>query len=67
MGPDFVILTPGIRPAESVAGDQRRHMTPGEAVKLGADYLVVGRPITNAKDPARAAADIIKEMGDALK
>ena len=67
MGPDFVILTPGIRPAESVAGDQRRHMTPGEAVKLGADYLVVGRPITGAKDPVRAAADIIKEMGDALK
>jgi len=67
LGPDFVILTPGIRPAESVAGDQRRHMTPGQAVRLGADYLVVGRPITGAKDPARAAADIIKEMGDALK
>ncbi len=67
LGPDFVILTPGIRPADSVAGDQRRHMTPGQAVQLGADYLVVGRPITDANDPARAAADILKEMGDALK
>ena len=67
MGPDFVILTPGIRPVSSDAGDQKRFLTPGEAVKLGANYLVVGRPITGAPDPARAAADILKEMGDALK
>lgn len=61
-GPDFVILTPGIRPAGSDAGDQQRIMTPREAVRAGATYLVVGRPITQAADPRSAALRIIDEM-----
>ncbi|MDI6739086.1 MAG: orotidine-5'-phosphate decarboxylase [Candidatus Edwardsbacteria bacterium] len=66
LGPDFVILTPGIRPAASDAGDQKRFMTPGQAVRLGADYLVVGRPITGAADPETAASAILTEMENAL-
>lgn len=63
-GADFVILTPGIRPAGSDAGDQRRTMTPREAVAAGADYIVVGRPITGAADPRSAALGIVEEMGE---
>ncbi len=61
-GEDFVILTPGIRPAGSDAGDQRRTMTPREAIAAGADYIVVGRPITNAADPRSAALRVVEEM-----
>lgn len=61
-GPEFVIITPGIRPAGSVMGDQKRTMTPAEAVKLGATYLVVGRPITAAADPVKAAKFLADEM-----
>ena len=61
-GKDFVILTPGIRPKGSETGDQQRVMTPGEAVRAGADYIVVGRPITNAADPRSAAQRIAEEM-----
>ena len=61
-GEDFVILTPGIRPAGSDAGDQRRMMTPQEAIGAGADYIVVGRPITGAADPRSAAQRIVEEM-----
>jgi orotidine-5'-phosphate decarboxylase len=61
-GSDFVILTPGIRPEGSDAGDQRRTMTPREAIAAGADYIVVGRPITSAADPRSAALRIIEEM-----
>jgi len=61
-GPGFVILTPGIRPAGSDAGDQRRTTTPREAVAAGADYIVVGRPITSAADPRSAALRIAEEI-----
>ena len=61
-GRDFVILTPGIRPQGADAGDQRRTMTPRDAIAAGADYIVVGRPITNAADPRSAALRIVEEM-----
>lgn len=61
-GEGFVILTPGIRPAGSDAGDQRRMMTPRDAVAAGADYIVVGRPITGAADARSAAQRIVEEM-----
>jgi orotidine-5'-phosphate decarboxylase len=60
--PGFVVVTPGVRPAGSARDDQRRVMTPAEAVRAGADYLVIGRPILNAPDPARAALEIVEEM-----
>jgi orotidine-5'-phosphate decarboxylase len=62
-GEDFVIITPGIRPAGAAADDQRRTMTPGEAVRQGATYLVVGRPVTAAPDPVSAAMFILEEIG----
>jgi orotidine-5'-phosphate decarboxylase len=61
-GEDFIILTPGIRPAGKSSDDQKRVMTPGEAIKLGADFLVIGRPIRNASNPVEAAKEILKEM-----
>jgi orotidine-5'-phosphate decarboxylase len=61
-GSDFVILTPGIRPAGADAGDQRRTMTPRDAIVAGADYIVVGRPITAAHDPRASAEKIVEEM-----
>lgn len=64
-GDGFVILTPGIRPAGSDAGDQRRTMTPREAIAAGADYIVVGRPITAARDRRAAAEAIVENMSRA--
>lgn len=61
-GPDFVVVTPGIRPAGEVAGDQVRTATPAEAVRAGADYLVVGRPVHAADDPRRVVAAILDEV-----
>ncbi len=62
-GPGWVIVTPGVRPAGSALGDQSRIATPASAVSAGAHYLVVGRPITAAPDPARAAEAVLREMG----
>jgi orotidine-5'-phosphate decarboxylase len=64
-GPDFVTVTPGIRPAGSSANDQTRIMTPAQAVRSGADYLVVGRPITAASDPMEATKQILAEIASA--
>jgi orotidine-5'-phosphate decarboxylase len=61
-GPDFFIVTPGVRPSSAAADDQRRTLTPGEAIRAGADYIVVGRPIREAKDPVKAAKEIVEEM-----
>jgi orotidine-5'-phosphate decarboxylase len=66
-GQRFVIVTPGIRPADSQRNDQQRVMTPGHAVRAGVDYIVVGRPILEAQNPIMAARGIVAEMEDALK
>lgn len=65
MGEDFLIITPGIRPSGAERNDQKRVMSPGEAISAGADYIVVGRPITEAEDPRRAAEEIIEELRSA--
>ncbi|MCM0147237.1 orotidine-5'-phosphate decarboxylase [Photobacterium galatheae] len=62
LGTEFKLVTPGIRPAGSAAGDQRRVMTPVDAVKAGSDYLVIGRPITQADDPAAVLAEINRSL-----
>ncbi len=61
-GNDFVIVTPGVRPAWAASNDQQRVMTPGEAINAGADYIVVGRPITAADNPREAARTILQEI-----
>ena len=66
LGPDFVIVTPGIRPTSSDLNDQVRIATPASAIQAGASYLVVGRPITGAADPAAAADQIVVEIERAL-
>jgi len=67
IGHQMQLVTPGIRPAGSASGDQKRIMTPSRAITAGADYLVVGRPITEATDPLRAAeaiqAEIVQSLG----
>jgi orotidine-5'-phosphate decarboxylase len=61
-GPDFLLVVPGIRPAGAAPGDQKRVMGPRAAMQAGADYLVVGRPITEAPHPAAAAQAILNEL-----
>ncbi len=62
LGSDFIIVTPGIRPTGTEAGDQKRISTPAEAIKSGSSYLVVGRPIVEAKSPLKAAKEILSEI-----
>jgi len=66
LGPRCLTVVPGIRPAGADVGDQRRIYTPGQAIRDGADYLVVGRPITGAPNPAEALRHILEEMDRAL-
>ena len=66
VGPDMAIVTPGIRPSGSERGDQKRVMTPYDALRAGSTHLVVGRPIVKAPDPAQAAKAILDEMVSAL-
>lgn len=66
-GPGFRLVTPGIRPASSASDDQVRVTTPAEAVRNGADYLVIGRPVTRAADPRRTLEGINAEIAAALK
>jgi orotidine-5'-phosphate decarboxylase len=64
VGHGLKLITPGIRPAGSDIGDQKRVMTPGEAIRAGADHLVIGRPITGAADPRAALKAILAEISD---
>jgi orotidine-5'-phosphate decarboxylase len=66
-GPKFLIVVPGVRPADSLTNDQSRVATPGEAMRAGADYLVVGRPVTGASNPRLAAQSIVREMAAATR
>lgn len=65
LGPDACFITPGIRPAGSAKDDQRRVMTPQDAARAGIRYVVIGRPITKAADPLKAAQDILRDMQQA--
>jgi len=65
IGPEPILVTPGVRPANAAAGDQKRMATPAEAARDGSNYLVVGRPVTQAEDPAAAARAIIREIQNA--
>ena len=66
LGGDFAIVTPGVRPTGTAAGDQDRVLTPKDAIAAGATYLVVGRPILEAADPANAAEAIVNEIGETV-
>ena len=67
LGPEAFLVTPGIRPEHADAGDQKRVMTPTSAIMAGANLLVLGRPIRDAKEPAQAAAAIAREVEQALR
>ncbi len=66
VGQALKIVTPGVRPAGSASGDQKRVMTPGDAIRAGADHLVVGRPITQAADPVAVAKAVMAEVAAAF-
>lgn len=63
-GSDFLLVCPGVRPTWAEAGDQRRVMTPVSAIKAGADYLVIGRPITTASNPVEAWEKVCQELAE---
>jgi orotidine-5'-phosphate decarboxylase len=65
IGPSMVLVTPGIRPTGAASGDQKRIMTPAAAIAAGANYLVVGRPILEARDPKAAAETIVADIAAA--
>lgn len=65
-GSEFITVCPGIRPAWAAAGDQKRITTPADAIRIGVDHMVVGRPITKADNPQEAALKIIEEIGGAI-
>ena len=67
LGDDFAIVTPGVRPAGAEKGDQARVVTPADALRAGASHIVVGRPITEAANPAQAAREILGELESALQ
>ena len=67
LGAEFLLVTPGIRPAGSAVGDQTRILTPAQAMRDGADYLVIGRPITQAPDPVAALEAIAREINSSIK
>jgi len=66
-GPKFLIVVPGVRPPSAPGNDQSRVTTPSEAIEAGADYLVIGRPITEAEDPRAAALAIVKEIASSRR
>jgi len=61
-GKDFHIVTPGVRPSWAAVGDQKRVATPADTIRMGADRIVVGRPITRAENPLEAAQKVLAEM-----
>lgn len=67
IGPQTLLVTPGIRPAGAASGDQKRIMTPAAAIAAGSDYLVVGRPVTESPDPKAAADSIVSEIAAACR
>lgn len=66
-GSDFLVVTPGVRPRQASGDDQRRVMTPGQAIANGADYIVVGRPVTRTRDPRAAALGMLDEIENELE
>jgi orotidine-5'-phosphate decarboxylase len=66
MKPGFLVVTPGVRPAGAALNDQKRVMTPAQAIRAGTDYIVVGRPITGGKDPLASAAQVLEEIESGL-
>ncbi len=65
LGPDFLVVSPGIRPEWAAAQDQKRILTPSQAIQKGVDYMVIGRPITKASSPSEAFSKILEELHDA--
>lgn len=66
-GQDFYVLTPGIRPKGAPGYDQKRMKTPGEAIEAGSDFVVIGRPITEAENPRQTALEVLREMEESVK